>query len=479
MTATGGSPTNITNNVGKFEEDAPNWSPDGTEIAYAAGGIERIPATGGTPTNVSANGDEPSWSPDGTQIAYSGVYTVPAMGSGTPTLITGDQNAPQIPDWGVATTPENKPPTVDAGTDRTVPPCKGTITLSGRVSDDGLPNPPGALASVWTKESGPGNVSFESPASTSSTPTTKVWFDKPGKYELKLTANDGEKTTSDTRVVTVKSRRFEVKFMTFIPSNYINNDHLGITHPQSHCMRPIGTSPLLTLLIGAGDDRGFNPHSDFPHEPPEPFYDAPKYKTLQKVILEQVPDGQGGTKLQQVEIPDPQDAQDAGISRSFTLSALVNGILGRIDITDYDGVLGDCFLLHGAKRCDTDRMSVTATPSQHSPDLWGVNFNGKSTNGLVTLLAPAIDWRNLRVNIDASTAKPEVLINGQHDQFPAYEVYINDEPIYRFSPTARRLPVLRFSGEQDILTGLNDIRPIKPRVCILGNNDCSAIAVRR
>jgi hypothetical protein len=293
-----------------------------------------------------------------------------------------------------------------------------------------------------------------------------VWFDKPGKYELKLTANDGEKTTSDTMVVAVKSRRFEVKFMTFIPSNYIRNDHLGLLHPQGFCSDGVDLWPL----VGGADNRGFNPHADS-----QTGYDAPKYRTRQRVTLEQVPDGNGGTKLQQVEsIP----FQRAGISRSFTFEALQHGVVGRIDKSDYDP-LHDCYLRHDEHRGNTDKMNVIATPSQHSPNLWGVNFNGKSTNGLVTLLAPAIDWQNLQVNINASTAKPEVLINGQHDQFPAYEVYINDEPIYRFSPTARQLPVLRFSGEQDIVSGLTDIRPIKPRVCVLGNNDCSAIAVRQ
>lgn len=51
----------------------PSWSPDGSTIAYtsqAKGGIWLIPAIGGAPRRLTANGCSPAWSPDGTQIAF-------------------------------------------------------------------------------------------------------------------------------------------------------------------------------------------------------------------------------------------------------------------------------------------------------------------------------------------------------------------------------------------------------------------------
>src|SRR5262245_1402042 len=58
----------------------------------------------------------------------------------------------------------NQPPQVNAGADRTVT-LPGTVTLAGQVTDDGLPNPPGAVSCTWSRTSGPGTVTFSPNAS--------------------------------------------------------------------------------------------------------------------------------------------------------------------------------------------------------------------------------------------------------------------------------------------------------------------------
>ncbi len=91
----------------------------------------------------------------------------------------------------------NFPPAVAAGTDRvTVMP--GSTWLSGTVKDDGKPNPSPTLR--WTKQSGPGKVTFENPVAAS----TSARFSKPGTYVLSLQADDGRSTASDSLTVNVE-----------------------------------------------------------------------------------------------------------------------------------------------------------------------------------------------------------------------------------------------------------------------------------
>ena len=81
----------------------------------------------------------------------------------------------------------NVAPCVEAGPDSTIT-GPGTITLLGQASDDGVPTSPGTLTLNWTKQSGPGTVSFGNTAS----PTSSATFSANGAYVLRLTADDGE-----------------------------------------------------------------------------------------------------------------------------------------------------------------------------------------------------------------------------------------------------------------------------------------------
>ncbi|MEX2137781.1 MAG: DNRLRE domain-containing protein [Pirellulales bacterium] len=92
----------------------------------------------------------------------------------------------------VVTAPVNQAPVVNAGTDQSVTLSAGA-TLDGTVSDDGLPNPPGAVTTTWSLVSGPGVVTF---ADASAVDTTASFSDA-GTYLLRLTANDGELVASD------------------------------------------------------------------------------------------------------------------------------------------------------------------------------------------------------------------------------------------------------------------------------------------
>jgi hypothetical protein len=95
--------------------------------------------------------------------------------------------------------PPNQAPTVDAGSDQTITLPAGA-SLDGTVSDDGLPAG-GTLTQTWSKQSGPGSVTFGDPNAVDTTAT----FSTAGTYVLKLTAGDTELTATDTVTITVNS----------------------------------------------------------------------------------------------------------------------------------------------------------------------------------------------------------------------------------------------------------------------------------
>jgi hypothetical protein len=74
-----------------------------------------------------------------------------------------------------------------------------SVSLAGRVIDDGLGSPPGTLAVLWQKLSGPGSVSFGNVSQAATTAT----FTVPGDYVLRLSASDGLQLSSDLTFVTI------------------------------------------------------------------------------------------------------------------------------------------------------------------------------------------------------------------------------------------------------------------------------------
>jgi hypothetical protein len=100
--------------------------------------------------------------------------------------------------FGGSATPVNATPTVSAGPDRLLL-LGQAASLDGTASDDGLPNPPGALTTTWSRVSGPGTVSFGNANAIDTTAT----FSAAGSYVLRLTASDSALSAFDDMSVTV------------------------------------------------------------------------------------------------------------------------------------------------------------------------------------------------------------------------------------------------------------------------------------
>jgi hypothetical protein len=93
--------------------------------------------------------------------------------------------------------PGNQAPSVDAGPDQAVAPG-ADATLDGTVADDGLPEA-ATVITTWTRESGPGTVTF----ANASAAVTTASFSANGTYVLRLTADDSELVAWDEVTITV------------------------------------------------------------------------------------------------------------------------------------------------------------------------------------------------------------------------------------------------------------------------------------
>jgi hypothetical protein len=94
----------------------------------------------------------------------------------------------------------NQFPVVNAGANQTVN-ANQQFTLNGAATDDGQPNPPAAMTYAWSKVSGPGSVTFDTPNAKQTT----ARINQAGAYVLAFTANDGELQAAANVTITVNA----------------------------------------------------------------------------------------------------------------------------------------------------------------------------------------------------------------------------------------------------------------------------------
>jgi hypothetical protein len=135
------------------------------------------------------------------QVVTATNYLKDVNASGTLTVadkgIANTQITKALP---AAPVPANQAPQVSTGPDQTIALPAGAA-LSGAVSDDGLPAPPGQVTLTWSTDSGPGTVTF----ADAHAKDTSATFAAAGTYVLRLTASDGSLSGFATVVVTVQA----------------------------------------------------------------------------------------------------------------------------------------------------------------------------------------------------------------------------------------------------------------------------------
>ena len=164
-------------------DPVPPWSTIG-----AAGPDQRTPDLSSVVQEIV---NRPGW-------ANGNAMVIIITGSGKRAAESFNGVAPPILHIEYGGSPQNLAPAANAGPDQQVT-MPDTATMAGSASDDGSPNPPGAVTTAWTQVSGPQTVTFADPTS----PSTTVSFFEAGTYVLRLTADDGALQTSDDVTITV------------------------------------------------------------------------------------------------------------------------------------------------------------------------------------------------------------------------------------------------------------------------------------
>ena len=131
------------------------------------------------------------------------------------------------------TSPVNSMPVVSAGENQSIT-LPANALLNGSVSDDGMPD--GTLSTTWSKQSGPGEVSFTDPDN----PNTTASFSATGTYVLRLTGYDGELYSFDD--------------LSIVVSNNIPVITLNGTNPMTFNIGDTFTDPGATAMDDADGD---------------------------------------------------------------------------------------------------------------------------------------------------------------------------------------------------------------------------------
>jgi len=139
----------------------------------------------------------------------------------------------------------NHAPQVNAGRDQEVTHLDSDAVLDGMVSDDGLLM---TVTTQWTKESGPGAVTFNNEC----TAHTTARFSAAGTYVLKLAAGDGEFTSFDEVTINVPPNPPITEWYRIVLHCHTTNSD-GTDDPNTMFCRYRDNGPYAGVLVADHD----------------------------------------------------------------------------------------------------------------------------------------------------------------------------------------------------------------------------------
>ena len=161
-----------------------------------------LPAAPGTVSTIWSKSSGPGTVTFGNAGARSTTASFSTPGTYVLRIVANDGQLQASDDVTIVVQPApvaNQPPQVNAGVNQTIQ-LPASASLVGTVTDDGLPASPGAVATAWSKVSGPGTVNFGNAGAKNTTAS----FSAPGTYVLRLAAHDGQFQVSDELTIVVQ-----------------------------------------------------------------------------------------------------------------------------------------------------------------------------------------------------------------------------------------------------------------------------------
>jgi len=189
-------------------------------------------------------------SPDGATWTQRGTPQTLAMGATTQiglafsSATTSELSLGIVDNVRVTGAIENNGPLVEAGANASI--ATGVaLALAGSITDDGLPGDPGSVQASWSMISGPGTATFANAGAAATTVTLSA----PGTYVLRLTAHDGEVSTSDDFTITATAPIVSVTATTPTAAE------AGLV-PGQFTIARTGTSGALTVFFALSGTAG-------------------------------------------------------------------------------------------------------------------------------------------------------------------------------------------------------------------------------
>lgn len=325
------------------------------------------------------------------------------------------------------TSPLLPPVAVIDGPDEVVLGQSATFSSNGSYDpDDGTGPNQGITAWQWADGDAP------DPDGTAPGITYNWTTPGPKTITLQVTDNEGQAaTTTKTIEVVDLAKQFDIRLTTFIPGDNVTSFRWD---PQFNLNGP--AEPDIQLFH-EGDDRSF-------------AYAAERFRTRHEisVISNETYDPDG--------FVEGSERKTIGETRSYAQDGI--GGDGRITAAaKADSTTGDWSLLHGRGRASSEGMRYQVTrrgPEQVEVVLFTPPPDGGPKNPLIEF-GPAIDWM-FKFLIDTTGGRTaQVTVSpGRWDGFPAVELYINQQPIYLWSPGPGPYPPTQLLN---LLPGTGDV----------------------